>query len=77
MQNTPEHCTESSRLRRIGERMAKFIDVHGLNDAQRALLITNARAFTQLMLGEMVIAGWLHGTAYDRWLGKATQSRTV
>lgn len=66
MRTTKTQLTKG-RLYAIGGRLAQFIGAYGLNDAQRALLFHDSRAFIQLMLGEMVLAGWLHGSGYERW----------
>lgn len=74
LESNTKQVSEGARLRIIGDRLARFIGAYGLNDAQRALLLKDSRAFMQLMLGEMVLAGWLHGNAYERWLGKNTNA---
>lgn len=71
LESNTKQTSQGARLRLIGDRLARFIGAYGLNDAQRALLLRDSRAFMQLMLGEMVLAGWLHGNAYERWLGKS------
>lgn len=68
MTKPPVPLTISRRLA-LGKRLAQYIGAYGLNNAQRALLLSDSRSFIQLMLGEMVIQGWLHGNAYERWRG--------
>lgn len=51
---------EEQRIFEITALMKQYIEKHGLSNSQRALARKNMPAFRRMMLGEMVLAGWLH-----------------
>ncbi|MBR5951504.1 MAG: hypothetical protein IKZ87_08770 [Actinomycetaceae bacterium] len=54
---------EEQRILEITALMKQYIEEHGLSEAQRTLAEANRPAFRRMILGEMVLAGWLHPDA--------------
>ncbi len=61
--NDPITEQEEQRIQEITALMKQYIEQKGLTEAQRALAQTNRPAFRRMILGEMVLEGWLHPDA--------------